>query len=77
MTAYLSLTKEIYNLSNKWDYYLTYQPLGPTSTDEEVEEFFNRKAENCCSMCPSTRQPLFQKGDPLLSRKIYELNLST
>lgn len=70
--AYLPLQKEKYTLSSKWDHYLTYQPLSATSTEQEVMEFFDRKAESCCGMCPKSPQ-MFQKNSPLLPRKYYRI----
>lgn len=75
MTAYLSLQKEKYGdmLSKKWNPYLKYVPLKPGCTDEEIVEFFNRKAESVCAMCPNYPEYLpFQKNDPLISVSFYE-----
>jgi MoaA/NifB/PqqE/SkfB family radical SAM enzyme len=66
--AYLPMTKQKINLSEKWDYYLTYEPLRPKSSDNEVIEFFNKGAEKFCSMCPSSPE-MFKKPDPLTFRK--------
>lgn len=70
--AYLPMTGEIYNLSDKWAHYLTYNPITPKCTDEELQEFFNRKAESFCGMCPKKPQLLSRKNDPRLQRKHYE-----
>lgn len=53
--TYLALQKEKYGnlLSPKWDPYLKYKPLEPTCSDEDIIEFFNRKEESVCGMCPS------------------------
>lgn len=70
--AYLPMLNEKYKLSSKWDHYLTYEPLEPTCTDLELEEFFNRKAESYCAMCPKNRQVLHRANDPRASITIYE-----
>lgn len=53
--TYLPLQKEKYGnlLSPKWDPYLKYKPLEPTCSDKDIIEFFNRKEESVCGMCPS------------------------
>jgi len=55
--AYLPMQKKKYGtlLSNKWDPYLEYKPLEPDCTKEELKEFFTRKAEDVCKMCPSKK----------------------
>jgi hypothetical protein len=70
--AYLPMTSKMYNLSSKWDHYLTYNPITPDCTDDELREFFNRKAESFCSMCPKNPQLLDRKNDPRLAKKHYE-----
>ncbi|MGY8865598.1 MAG: hypothetical protein ACKVJK_08180, partial [Methylophagaceae bacterium] len=70
--AYLPMTNDTYKLSNKWDHYLTYNPITPECTDEELTEFFNRKAESFCAMCPKNPQILHRKNDPRLTKKYYE-----
>ncbi len=73
--AYLPLQKEKYNLSHKWDHYLTYKPLTPNSTDQQVSEFFNRKAESFCAMCP--KNPVaFKKNTPTLPRRYYRIQVN-
>ena len=69
--AYLPMLSKKYKISNKWDYYLTYKPLTPDCTDEELEEFFNRKAESYCAMCPKQPQKFLRKNDPRASINIY------
>ena len=71
--AYVPMLNEKYKLSSKWDHYLTYSPLEPTCTDQELAEFFNRKAESFCAMCPKNPQVLHRKNDPRASIKIYEI----
>ena len=70
--AYLPHQASKYKISNKWDYYLTYTPLQPGCTDEELAEFFSRKCESYCSMCPANPEK-FQSRDPLTPRTVYEL----
>jgi hypothetical protein len=71
--AYLPMLNEKHKLSNKWDHYLSYKPLTADCTDEELTEFFNRKAESFCAMCPKNPQVLHRKNDPRASIKIYEV----
>lgn len=70
--AYLPMTSEMYTLSSKWDHYLTYQPITPNCTNEELIDFFNKKAESFCAMCPKNPQFLHRQHDPRASIKIYE-----
>lgn len=71
MLAYLPKVKEKYSLSSKWDKYLSYLPLDSNCSDNEILEFFNRKAEQYCSMCPA--YPVtFEKNDPLLPNSYYK-----
>lgn len=71
--AYLPMTNKMYTLSSKWDHYLTYNPITPDCTNKELEEFFNKKAESFCAMCPKNPQLLHRKNDPRASIKIYEI----
>lgn len=73
MTAYLNLQKQKYgdNLSSKWNPYLEYVPLKPNSSDEDIIEFFNRKSESICGMCPKNPQ-IFRKPDPTIPSSFYE-----
>jgi hypothetical protein len=66
------MTADTYNLSSKWDPYLKYRALTPDCTDEELQEFFNRKAESFCAMCPKNPEILHRKNDPRLNKKHYE-----
>jgi hypothetical protein len=68
--AYLRLQDRKFKLSEKWKPYLQYEPLRPGCTDEEIVEFFNRKAESVCGMCPSNPQG-FAKPNPLLPLTYY------
>lgn len=70
--AYLPFQKQKYQLSNKWDHYLTYKPLEPGSTDDEVKEFFGRQAESYCAMCPKNPE-MFKKQSPTLPRRYYRI----
>jgi hypothetical protein len=63
--AYLPLQARRFRLSAKWDPYLKYRPLRPGCSDAEIAEFFARKAEPFCAMCPS-RPERFRKRDPML-----------
>lgn len=75
LLAYLPLMKKMFpNLSPKWDSYLSYEPLKPSATDQEIIDFFDRKAEKYCGMC-STKWNLFQKPDPLTPIKFYKNKL--
>lgn len=38
--------------SESWAQYLWYKSLNSDSTDEELNDFVNQKAEACCGMCP-------------------------
>ena len=70
--AYLPMQKKRYpNMSEKWDHYLEYNPLTPNCSEDDIIEFFNRKAESFCAMCPSN-PTLFKKRNPELPIKFYE-----
>lgn len=73
MTAYLQLQKNKYGnlLSKKWDPYLKYVPLNPNCSDDDILEFFNRKSESVCGMCPANPK-VFQKNDPLIPVSFHE-----
>jgi organic radical activating enzyme len=73
--AYLPLLKEKYGplLSGKWDPYLKYIPLTPNCSDDDIIEFYNRKCESVCGMCPKNIIN-FKKNDPLLPVSYYEKN---
>lgn len=73
MAAYLNLQKKKYNqlLSKKWNPYLNYEPLKFNCSDSEIVEFFNRKSEFICGMCPSSPKT-FQKKDPTIPISFYE-----
>ncbi len=69
--AYLRLQDRKYDLSEKWNPYLQYRPLGPECSDREIAEFFKRKSEPVCGMCPSNPQTFF-KRNPLLPVRFYK-----
>jgi hypothetical protein len=73
MTAYLQLQKDKYGnmLSEKWNPYLKYIPLDFNCTNEEIVEFFNKKSEYVCGMCPKNPK-IFEKKDPLIPISDYE-----
>ena len=75
MTAYLQLQKNKYgnSLSKKWNPYLKYEPLQPNCSEEEIVEFFSRKEEYVCGMCPKNPQ-VFSKKDPTIPVSFYEKN---
>lgn len=49
--AYLGMQKARYELSEKWDPYLRYQPLDPACSDRELHEFLAHEDEPACAMC--------------------------
>jgi organic radical activating enzyme len=67
--AYLPLMAKKYNLSEKWDPYLKYQPLTPNCSDEELTKFFSKGAESICGMCPAKKIYMENSKNPLLSEK--------
>ena len=62
--AYLGMQKAKYDLSEKWDPYLQYQPLEVTCTDGELDEFLALEDESACSMCSAERRR-YQLPNPL------------
>lgn len=52
-TAYLPMQHAKYGLGEAWRPYLDYEPLSPECSDAELEDFFSREDEPCCSMCPA------------------------
>ena len=73
LVAYLNSHKQKFGLSSNWDQYLSYRPLTPDCSDEEIIEFFNRKAESCCGMCPSQPPPMYEKPDPIKRKKVFKI----
>jgi hypothetical protein len=53
--AHLPRVAERFNLKSKheWRVPLSYEPLTLDATDDEVREFFARRAEPACGMCPA------------------------
>ncbi len=69
--AYLPMQAKKYNLSEKWQPYLKYVPLDSDCTDQELKEFFMRKSESYCSMCPAS-EDYFEPKNPLLPVSYWE-----
>ena len=67
---------EKYNLSEKWDPYLKYVPLEHTCDDKELKDFFTRREESFCSMCPATEQ-YFSPSNPLLPVSYWKKKYDT
>jgi hypothetical protein len=81
--AYLKMQKAKYNISDKWDFYLRYEPLPPTCSDRELDLFIAKEDEPYCGMCSARRRPLDlpipirsrqtrgrRSGDPLSDNEI-------
>ena len=62
--AYLPMQKARYRLSEKWDPYLTYEPLEPNCSDAELKAFAALEDEAACAMCPARQRP-FELPVPL------------
>jgi len=62
--AYIHLVDKKFGLSDVWDKYLSYRPLYPTCSDEELQQFFATKAEPACAMCPAHHRH-FEIPNPL------------
>ena len=74
--AYLNMHKEKYGLSKSWDPYLSYIPLTPDASDNEIKDFFNRKSENVCSMCSTKPRQLYEpKLDPIKRKTVKLISL--
>jgi hypothetical protein len=56
--AYLRLQARKFSLSNDWEPYLSYQPLGPRCSQEELAAFLGKEDEPFCNMCAARPQPL-------------------
>ena len=73
--AYLPMQAEKYNLSEKWDPYLKYEPLSHDCSKIELKDFFTRKEESYCKMCPA-KEEFFSPKNPLLPlsywKKLYD-----
>lgn len=72
--AYLPMQAKKYKLNTAWDQYLSYQPLTPDSSQDDIRRFYNRGAESYCSMCPS-KKIRFKKRDPMIPVAYYEKNI--
>ncbi len=66
--AYLRMQDARHGLSGDWKPYLRYQPLAPSSTDEQLAEFFDREEEPSCAMCPADPER-FRMPVPLRAAK--------
>tara|TARA_Y100000022_G_scaffold199244_1_gene211271 strand:+ start:5802 stop:6539 length:738 start_codon:yes stop_codon:yes gene_type:complete len=62
--AYLPMQAEKYNLSEKWDPYLKYVPLDQECSEKELRDFFTRREESFCKMCPNAEH-YFTPDSPL------------
>jgi hypothetical protein len=62
--AYLPMMKKKEKLGVGWEIALSYRPLSPGCSDQELKDFFCRTVEPYCSICPAQKLP-FEKGDPL------------
>ena len=67
--AYLKLQHAKYQLSDKWQPYLRYQPLHPDCTEEQLGEFFILEEESFCNMCPANPER-FELPDPLAHNRV-------
>lgn len=65
--AYLRLQKLKFDISHKWDLYLNYTPLSPTSDNQALIEFTRCEDESICSMCSAKRRD-FELPNPMTSR---------
>lgn len=64
-TAYINLQLKKYkSLDRSWSHMLNYKALPPWCTDQDLESFFNRREEDCCSCCPAKLER-FDKPVPL------------
>lgn len=66
--AYLGMQHEKYGLSEDWDHYLGYQPIGPECSDAELVAFLKRQGESYCGMCPAQPEH-FELPLPFPSRR--------
>jgi hypothetical protein len=56
--TYLKMQKAKFGISEKWDFYLRYEPLHPTCSNLALDEFIAREDEAYCGMCSARRRPL-------------------
>lgn len=76
LPAYLPEHKEKFGLHKSFDKYLdSYKPLRPGSTDTEIIEFFSRKAECICNICPA-KPILLDKPDPIKRKKEFKVKIN-
>jgi len=69
--AYLGMQNEKYHLAPEWAYYLTYRPLEPSCSPEELDSFFGREEESYCGMCPA-RPEQFRIASPLIPLSTWQ-----
>ena len=62
--AYLPMQADKYNFSEKCDPYLKYVPLDQECGEKELRDFFTRKEESFCKMCPNAEH-YFTPDSPL------------
>lgn len=74
--AYLPMQAKKYNLSEKWDPYLKYVPLNSDCTKEELREFFTKREESFCKMCPA-KEDYFTPENPLLPVSYWKKKYGT
>ena len=55
-----------FGLGEKWAPYLTYRPLEPGCTDQELDAFLARAEEPFCGMC-AAEPPRFELPVPIRS----------
>ncbi|MBI4911868.1 MAG: cupin domain-containing protein [Acidobacteria bacterium] len=64
--AYLGLMEARHGLEPSWGPSLTYQPLAPSCSQEDLAAFFAQEDEPCCGQCPAEPQR-FRIPSPLPS----------
>lgn len=64
--AYIHLVDKKYFLPTEWQKYLSYRPLYPSCSDDELYQFFKTEAEPACAMCPAYHRH-FEIPSPLVS----------
>ncbi len=74
--AYLPMQADKYNLTDKWDPYLKYVPLDPECNKEELRDFFTRREESFCKMCPADSH-YFSPENPLLPVSYWKKKYDT
>lgn len=71
--AYLQLINQHFKLDDAWTDALTYQPLPPTCTRDELIQWSQEKAIPACVTCPVAIEPLENLPNPLKSTQIKAL----